>query len=286
MIDYNPMDLFQREARLLRGSSPYIEFLDAAGKAWVDLRQGGNPSFRELLDWVHEYGLLGLFWHESIHIQEPSYLDGHGIRVARSLTRLGGQWLDNGIEGALGGDEPPKKGLLIQSSMGPYSPAGEPQVVPFNIVVGWYFEQFNGLVLHPSNEECRRAYRESIDELCEHGSTQLGDAVDGNEQSLNYLLAGSSDWVKPKPKSRSSSTRLEIGRVYASLFSALGWMIVTDKVNGQRFLHCEGCGRRFSSDRYQAKFCTDSCRSRVHKRKTRAAMTKAPKRADKPKRSK
>jgi len=292
MISYDPWEDFIVESSSNRGSRPYLSFLQVAGEIARQIHCGEEVKPEPLVRWVQKFGLIGLFWHDTVYLQEPFTIqreDAFEDVVARSWSRVGGRWQANGLKRANGGLSPSKKGVLVMNSIGGYEVHPEAKVVPCKTFLNEFFTKPpRDLSFQPSDPDCLRYYREPLEWLVESVYNRLGDAVDGSSGHLNYLLSASSDWVEPsRMKSHKRQTPAVITRSYASLLSYLGWMLVRDQADGQRILTCP-CGKDYLSSRYQSRFCSDSCRSRFHKRTVRAEdkKTRTPKRANKPKQPK
>ena len=137
----------------------------------------------------------------------------------------------------------------------------------------------------PTSEEFWKLYAEPVDEFLA-GVHTLSWAFDGlshnnpiatasekDEQSsrrgikiLNALVAP----VSTKIIRLEDGSSFEQRWVAPSLLSLFAMMLLQDLTEKKRVLRCPVCGKRFLSDAYQARFCSDKCRYTAQKRRFRS----------------
>jgi hypothetical protein len=132
----------------------------------------------------------------------------------------------------------------------------------------------------PLTEEFWRIYAEPVEDFLEHAGWLIAALhrvaspptfrSKGSEHGLGLetlnTLAGR---VSPVLELNDDGSFRQ-GWGTNSLLASLATMAIFDIGGSQRVLRCETCGRHFVTPAYQAKYCSDTCRSTAQKRRSRA----------------
>jgi predicted RNA-binding Zn ribbon-like protein len=112
--------------------------------------------------------------------------------------------------------------------------------------------------------------RDAIKRLLSHGQNQHPsdqeklDVLIG-KQHLNHLTSGGTSFLEPTAEGTWRQTWSS-----PSLLTSLAMMVSFDLADKKRrFLRCKKCGELFTTTAWQARYCSETCRNRVQKRRFR-----------------
>jgi hypothetical protein len=239
-----------------------------------------QESEAKLLEWVADYGLLGILPHCTLQVSLAQR------RRAQVLyTRIGAGW--NRVEIPIMGEEHSRPPSAITL---PLRGAG-PQYEPLDVTWARFFpdvpreQQQLFSYPQPLTDEFWETYAEPIPEFFSamHALRELHETIRVSQSKSNKAQKWQDvhDALTSRPLAAegllrglgpaldwSRGRQVQLRWVPSSLLAWLAAMMLEDLSYG-RALICPACRRPFVSRAYQAQYCSERCRWTVLKRKQR-----------------
>jgi hypothetical protein len=245
-----------------------------------------DRSREAICQWCCDHGLLGVLLHL---VDSVTFPNERGDLVR--FVRAGDRWVLSPIRDRLVRHARRRTagGVARPVYQGIDAPSASVQRLDEDVCHGEALDEtwtrfFAGasVVPAPQSREFWRAYGEPLDEFVE-AATFLRDAIEDVSDREGRAL--------PKSKKRDAlatinrltsavATEIDLGRdggiahrwSSPSLIATFAQMVKEDVVS-RRIAVCSGCGRTFVTRSPWARFCSDTCKQRVRKRRQRARTT-------------
>jgi len=215
----------------------------------------------------NRYGLLGILPQQAVQMRFiPFGLDvGLGKEdwdyTQTEYTRLNGSWVSREHQLEFDGDEW-EGDLPAETFHYPFLDnvfRGNACVTPTSDIRQRY-KITEGYV--PLSKDWWRTYREPLSDFLLFARVWARTIRRRDEFEINNILSSGGQYLRVKPEPHFFP-------VYPSLLAIFTRMVAEDLCPDRRIFNCAGCGKPSVTDRPQTLYCSETCASRVQKRRQR-----------------